>query len=209
MAKLAKPAAAPAAAVRLRRAYFDCSFGQLHVRTAFPGTGGFDELVTLICLHGAEGSSRAFATFLPEMAATRSVYAPDLPGCGESDASPTGSAAEAAHAIAELAADLRLRQIDVIGFGSGAIAALELAAARPEQVRRLVLTQLPAQEKLVSARQPALILRGRLDGPESMTRIKGGLSQAKFSESMQHEADLFTAAPQEAAKEIDAFLSAR
>ena len=209
MAKLAKPAAAPAAAVRMRRAYFDCSYGQLHVRTAFPGTGGFDELVTLICLHGAAGSSRAFAAFLPEMATTRSVYAPDMPGCGESDPSPEGSAAEAAQAIAELAADLRLRQIDVLGVGTGASAALALAAARPEQVRRLVLTQLPAQEKLVTVRQPALILRSGLDGPESMTRIKSALSQAKFSESMAHESDLFTAAPQEAAKDIGAFLSAR
>jgi Tol biopolymer transport system component len=30
--------------VRTRRAYFDCRFGQLHVRTAFPTTGGFDEM---------------------------------------------------------------------------------------------------------------------------------------------------------------------
>lgn len=208
MAKTAKPVAAPAT-VRMRRAYFDCSYGQLHVRTAFPGTGGFDELVTLFCLHAAQSSSRAFATFLPEVASERSVYAPDLPGCGESDPSPSGSSADAARAIADLAQDLRLRQIDVLGVGFGASAALELAAARPELVRRLVLTQLPAQEKLAGARQPALILRSAGDGPESMTRIKAALSQAKFSESMEHANDLFASAPQAAAKEIGAYLSAR
>ncbi len=209
MAKLAQPAGVPAPAVRLRRAYFDCSFGQLHVRTAFPGTGGFDELVTLFCLHGARESSRTFEAFLPEIATLRSVYAPDLPGCGESDPSPQGSAAEAARAIGELVTDLRLRQIDVLGVGSGANAALELAAAHPERVRRLVLAQLPAQERLVSARQPALVLRGRLELPQSLSRIKEALPQVKFSDSMQQHEDLFSAAPREAAQLIGAFLSAR
>src|SRR5450631_873571 len=64
-------------AVRTRRAYFDCQFGQLHVRTAFPTTGGFDEGVTLFCLHPSETSSRTFDMFLPEIAGDRSVYAPD------------------------------------------------------------------------------------------------------------------------------------
>ena len=77
-----------ATTVRTRRAYFDCKFGQLHVRTAFPTTGGFDEQVTLFCLHRHRASSRTFSRFLPELADVRSVYAPDLPGFGESDPSP-------------------------------------------------------------------------------------------------------------------------
>src|ERR1700761_5563430 len=77
LAKTAKVSIQPPLTVRTRRAYFDCRFGQLHVRTAFPTTGGFDEGVTLLCLHSREGSSRSFARFLPEIAADRSVYAPD------------------------------------------------------------------------------------------------------------------------------------
>ena len=46
MPKIAKPVALTDASVRTRRAYFDFRFGQLHVRTAFPTTGGFDEQVT-------------------------------------------------------------------------------------------------------------------------------------------------------------------
>src|ERR1700744_2743508 len=88
----------PTNAVRTRRAYFDCKFGQLHVRTAFPATGGFDEGVTLICLHHNEDTSRTFARFLPEIADDRSVYAPDLPGCGESDPAPVLNYAESAAA---------------------------------------------------------------------------------------------------------------
>jgi len=140
----ASKSSAPPIAVRTRRAYFDCKFGQLHVRTAFPTTGGFDEQVTLICLHPMDASSRIFSRFLPELADVRSVYAPDLPGYGES--------------VSDLTNDLRLRQIDVLGLQYGAGVALELAAARPELVRRLVLARIPVAERLSAVKQPRLVL---------------------------------------------------
>jgi pimeloyl-ACP methyl ester carboxylesterase len=144
--------------VRTRRAYFDCKFGQLHVRTAFPTTGGFDEQVTLICLHPIDGSSRSFVRLLPELADTRSVYAPDLPGYGESDPSPARSIAEAATAVSDLANDLRLRQIDLLGIQYGAGVALELAAARPELVRKLVLAGVAAADRVNLVKQQRLII---------------------------------------------------
>ena len=144
--------------VRTRRAYFDCKFGQLHVRTAFPTTGGFDEEVTLFCLHPVDASSRTFSAILPELADVRSVYAPDLPGYGESDSSPGRSIADAAIAISDLANDLRLRQIDLLGVQYGAEVALELAAARPELVRRLVLAGVPSAERLNVAKQQRLLV---------------------------------------------------
>jgi pimeloyl-ACP methyl ester carboxylesterase len=193
--------------VRMRRAYFDCSFGQLHVRTAFPGTGGFDELVTLFCLHAAQASSRTFARFLPEIADVRSVYAPDLPGCGESDPSPNASSVEAATAIFDLARDLRLKQIDVLGFQSGATVAMELAAARADLVRRLVLISAPTADKLPTLKQPALIFRTRHDGPEGLPRLKAAMPQAKIVEVSEYAEDLFEAAPLTLAKEIGAFLA--
>jgi len=156
--KAPKPTASPIV-VRTRRAYFDCKFGQLHVRTAFPTTGGFDEQVTLICLHPIDAASRLFSRLLPELADVRSAYAPDLPGFGESDPSPTRSVADAATAISDLANDLRLRQIDLFGVHYGAQVALELAAARPELVRRLVLAGAPAQERpSVMVKQQRLIV---------------------------------------------------
>jgi pimeloyl-ACP methyl ester carboxylesterase len=144
--------------VRTRRAYFDCRFGQLHVRTAFPTTGGFDEEVPLICLHEGAGSSRTFAPLLSLIATNRSVYAPDLPGCGESDPAPSSALEDAALAVADLAADLRLRQIDVLGFRSGAGAALELAAARPSLVRRRVLIAGAPLERVPDAAGNSLVL---------------------------------------------------
>ena len=170
--------------VRTRRAYFDCKFGQLHVRTAFPTTGGFDEQVTLFCLHRADASSRAFSRLLPELADVRSVYAPDLPGYGESDPSPTRSIVEAAAAISDLANDLRLRQIDLLGVQYGAGVAMELAAARPELVRRLILAGAPSAEQLSKVKQQRLIVDATDCGD-----------------------DEFSAAAQAMAKKVSAFLS--
>jgi len=149
---------APPVKIRTRRAYFDCRYGQLHVRTAFPTTGGFDEQATLFCLHPLDASSRAFSRLLPLLADVRSAYAPDLPGHGESDPSPTNSVADAAAAIADLAGDLRLRQIDLLGVQYGAAVALEIAGARPELVRCLVLAGVPAAERLKAVKQQRLIV---------------------------------------------------
>jgi pimeloyl-ACP methyl ester carboxylesterase len=197
----------PAQAVRTRRAYFDCRFGQLHVRTAFPTTGGFDEQVTLFCLHADQSSSRAFTRFLPDIADVRSVYAPDLPGLGESDPSPTSSLAEAAAALSDLADDLRLRQIDLLGIHSGAGTALDLAAARPALVRRLVLAGMTAADRLPTIQQPALVMRTRLETPADIAKLKAALPNAKFVDIDDYANDLFAAAPKTLAKQVSTFLT--
>jgi pimeloyl-ACP methyl ester carboxylesterase len=197
----------PVEAVRTRRAYFDCRFGQLHVRTAFPTTGGFDEQATLFCLHPDQSSSRMFARFLPEIADVRSVYAPDLPGFGESDPSPTPSPADAAGAMSDLANDLRLRQIDLLGAHSGAMVALDLAAARPELVRRLVLVGIPAAQRLPTVKQHALVMRTGSETPEGLAKAKAALPNARFVNGADYADDLFDVAPKTLAKEIGAFLT--
>jgi pimeloyl-ACP methyl ester carboxylesterase len=141
--------------VNLRRAYFECRYGQLHVRTAFPSTGGFDECTTLICLHDSPRSSRTFAALLPHIGSDRSVYACDTPGCGESDAPPAPPAlGEYAAAIGDFLDALRLREVDVLAVGSGAAIAAELAIARPKGVRRLVLAGLPLPAGAAAAAEP-------------------------------------------------------
>jgi pimeloyl-ACP methyl ester carboxylesterase len=184
--KQSTPAAVPPGAVRTRRAYFDCRYGQLHVRTAFPATGGFDEQVTLFCLHPSEGSSRTFGRFLPEIAEQRSVYAPDLPGFGESDPPPGGVPslpyAEAARVISSLAADLRLRRIDLFGVGFGAAVALELGAARADLVRRLVLMRVPPADRIPTVKQESLVLSADLldTAPETLARQISAFLETKI-----------------------------
>ena len=206
MAKHAK-FSIPTSTVRTRRAYFDCKFGQLHVRTAFPATGGFDEGVTLICLHPSADSSRAFSRFLPEIADDRSVYAPDLPGCGESDPAPAMDYTNMAAAIVDLAKDLRLRQIDLLGMRFGAGVALELAAAHPELVRRLVLVSAPPVESLPIIKQECLVMRSKAGVAEDNPQwAKDKLPKAKLLDVTDYADDLFDAAPKTLAKQIRDFL---
>jgi pimeloyl-ACP methyl ester carboxylesterase len=130
--------------VHLRKMYVDCRYGQLHVHTAFPSSGGFDELNPLVCIHPAPLSGRVFRALLGDLGRDRSVYAPDLPGCGESDAPESApSIADYAAAVGDLLDSLRLRQVDLLGYQAGSLAATELAIARPEQVRRVVLIGVP------------------------------------------------------------------
>ena len=206
MAKPTKPSARPQTTVRTRRAYFDCKFGQLHVRTAFPSTGGFDEEVTLFCLHSREGASRSFDRFLPEIADERSVYAPDLPGFGESDPAPNSSYTEAARAVSDLADDLRLRQIDLLGLRFGAAVALDLAAARPDLVRRLVLAGVPPMDKVPVVKQQSLVLQTEPGAARDSAWSRGVLPNARFVELAGRGADLFDADPKSLAKQIGAFL---
>lgn len=206
MAKHAK-LSLPTSTVRTRRAYFDCRFGQLHVRTAFPATGGFDEGVTLICLHHSTDTSRTFARFLPEIADDRSVYAPDLPGCGESDPAPAMNYTDSAAAILDLAKDLRLRQIDILGMDFGAGAALELAASQPELVRRLVVVSAPPIESLPTIKQECLVMRIKVGVTEDNPQwAKAKLPKAKLLDLTEYADDLFDAAPKTLAKQIRDFL---
>jgi alpha-beta hydrolase superfamily lysophospholipase len=206
LAKPSRPSVLPQTTVRTRRAYFDFTYGQLHVRTAFPGTGGFDEQVTLIRLHSRESSSRSFARFLPEIAVERSVYAPDLPGFGESDPAPSATFADGARAVLDLTRDLRLRQVDVLGIGFGAAVALELAVSHPDLVRRLVLVGTPPMDRIPSVKQPSLLMRGKTD-PNEAHWNSAALLAARLADLPGAAADPFDADAPALAKQISAFLN--
>jgi pimeloyl-ACP methyl ester carboxylesterase len=132
------------ATVNVRRSYADCRYGQLHIATAYPSGGGFDERTPLICLHHSGGSNRAFAALLPDLGRDRSVYAIDLPGHGNSDAA-TGlpTIADYAGAIGDFVNGMRIRTFDVFGVEAGALVAAELAATRGQQVHRAVMMSIP------------------------------------------------------------------
>jgi pimeloyl-ACP methyl ester carboxylesterase len=205
VAKQSKSSTVPPIAVRTRRAYFDCQFGQLHVRTAFPTTGGFDEDVTLVCLHSREGSSRSFAHLLPKMAGERSVYAPDLPGFGESDAAPSSGHADAAKAVEDLSKDLRLRQIDLLGVRFGAAVALDLAVSRPDLVRRLVLVGSPPLDRIPAVKQACLVVKTKVDQPDETRWASGALPNARILEI--DAPDLIDSDPKAFAERIGPFLA--
>jgi pimeloyl-ACP methyl ester carboxylesterase len=132
------------APARVRRGYFECRFGQLHVHNAMPAGGGFEEGIPLLCVHDLPGSGRLFTRLLALNGAERSVYAPDLPGFGESDppVNPQGLA-EYAAALGDFIDTMRLRQLAVLGVRLGALLATELAITRASQIARVVMVSVP------------------------------------------------------------------
>jgi pimeloyl-ACP methyl ester carboxylesterase len=175
--------AAPAAAasqVHVRRAYADGRHGQLHLTTAYPSGGGFDERTPLICLHPAGSSGSWFRLLLPELGKDRSVYAPDLPAHGQSD--PTTGAllgvTDYIAAMGDFIDSMRLRTVDLLGHGLGAAVAGELATQRPGQVRRVVVvadeagnsaqagsrTARTDSSRIATLTQPVLLLYPKMAG---------------------------------------------
>lgn len=148
------------ASVHVRRSYAECRYGQIHVWTAYPSGGGFDERTPLICLHHSGGSGRYFAPMLRELGSDRSVYAVDLPGHGNSDTpSAKFSIADLAGAVGDFMDSLRLRTVDVFGYQLGSLLATELSIARPQQVRRVMLWGVPAyaaQDRMALLAQPGV-----------------------------------------------------
>jgi pimeloyl-ACP methyl ester carboxylesterase len=132
-----------------------------------------------------------------------------LPGCGESDPSPHLGASAAAGAVSDLASDLRLRQIDLLGVHGGTSAALALAASRPELVRRLVLLGVPHIEALPTVKQPALVIRTRSDAAEGLARLKAALPNARYAEIADAPEKLFEADVKSLTTQVGAFLSSR
>jgi pimeloyl-ACP methyl ester carboxylesterase len=168
---------------RVRRAYFDCRYGQLHVHYAIPAGGGFEEATALLCIAGAPGSGRFFRPLLTPLGRDRCVYAPDLPGCGESDPVPSqASNADLAAGLGDLLDSMLLRHIDILAHESGVAIALALAQQRPTQVGRVVLS--PDTESVRSEirllRHPSLVIDLRARWP----RVRApGDAAAEFSGS--------------------------
>jgi len=95
----------------------------------------------VLLAHGGHGAWSHWIRNIDALAAQRTVWAPDLPGMGES-AMPAAEDHEAiADAIATglsqlIAPDL---PVDIVGFSFGGVAFAHLAAFHPELVRRLIL----------------------------------------------------------------------
>src|SRR4029077_12296558 len=160
-----------AVAARVRRGYFECRYGQLHVHNSIPPGGGFDEATPLLCLHDWPGSGRVFAPFLALAGVDRSAYAPDLPGFGESDPpAPAPAIADYAGAIGDFLDSMHLRHVDVLGHRAGALIATELAITRPGEIGRVVMACAPllseAERQAAGRGAPAAGAEGALRPPD-------------------------------------------
>lgn len=128
----------------------------------------------ILLLHGAGGTHHDWAQMFPYLVPGRRVIAPDLPGAGQSEPPREGYVrATMGRAVVELLKGLGEERLAVIAHGLGAFLAIELAAANPYVVERLVLVsptvggldgterRLAVDEALAESR-----LYGALDNPE-------------------------------------------
>jgi pimeloyl-ACP methyl ester carboxylesterase len=121
---------------RPHRGYADSCFGQIHYRIA----GEPGDRPALLLLHPSPLSGLVWDGFMAEMGKDRLVVAPDTPGFGESAPPPSEPEIEDyARAMADFAATMGLTRADVMGYHTGSLTAVALAAQQPELVRKVVM----------------------------------------------------------------------
>ncbi len=130
-----------------RGVYADATTGQIHVQMVTPDndTGK----TPFVIFHPNPYSGLYFSYLLEEMGRARVAIAPDAPGYGNSTKpSAPPSMQEIAAAMAAALESLGYGEngkgkVDVSGYHTGTYIASELAAARPDLIRRVVLTGVP------------------------------------------------------------------
>ena len=126
--------------VRVRREYVDVTHGQVHLRTA----GEAAERPTLLCLHMSPASGLVYENVMAQLGRSRRVLAPDTPGFGASDPTPEPpDIADYADAMAEVVLATGGGPVDVLGYHTGSLTAVELAVRHPGLVRRIVAVSMP------------------------------------------------------------------
>ncbi|WP_446217857.1 alpha/beta fold hydrolase [Micromonospora sp. IBHARD004] len=136
----------------------------------------------LVLLHGYPQCWYMWRHLLPELGRSFEVVAPDLRGFGESDAPAGGydkkSVAADLHGLLTglgLTADIRL-----VGHDLGTMVAYAYAAAHPDVVSRLVLTEAPIPDESVYA-IPALTAAGPAVWNFGFFNLNNGLPEQLIS----------------------------
>jgi 2-succinyl-6-hydroxy-2,4-cyclohexadiene-1-carboxylate synthase len=96
----------------------------------------------LLLLHGFTGSSRAWDTIRPQLAAGAQVISIDLIGHAQSASPPEASRytlESCAQDLLALLDELQLDKIDLLGYSMGGRAALHFAVHAPQRINHLVL----------------------------------------------------------------------
>lgn len=137
--------------MRVWRAYAKVSSGQVHYR--FAGTPGKP---VVVLLHQTPSTSAMYEELMLAMAKDYRLFAPDLPGMGQSDPLPGPmTIAKLAGAITEFLDELCIDRCRLFGHHTGASIAAELAAKAPERVAALALSGPPLLDDELREKLPA------------------------------------------------------
>ncbi len=99
----------------------------------------------LVMLHGGHGSWNHWIRNIDALSRHRTVWAPDMPGFGDSDKAVGCKDADTIwRPVADALAAVVGPGADLMGFSFGAMVSGYVAANRPELVRRLILVGAPA-----------------------------------------------------------------
>jgi pimeloyl-ACP methyl ester carboxylesterase len=128
----------------------------------------------VVLVHGLAVSSRYFAPLIRELARTRTVVAPDLPGYGRSATPPRPlDIPQLADALDEWLELTGVAPAPLVANSLGCQVAVDLALRRPERVTRLVLlgpTMDPAAPSIV--RQAARLALDTLREPPGLWLVE-------------------------------------
>jgi pimeloyl-ACP methyl ester carboxylesterase len=130
------PTVGQASRATITRAYAKSRHGQIHYRVA----GSHGSCGPLLLLHPSPLSGYVFENFMADMARDRMVIAPDTPGFGMSDPPPSPPEIQDYAAIMlDFVAQLGLGVVDVMGYHTGSLTAVEMARQNSNVVRKIVM----------------------------------------------------------------------
>lgn len=114
-------------------------------REVFVRTAGQADKPPLLFLHDAPGSSAMHIATIRALSVHARVYAPDLPGCGETDplSAESPSTEDYVQVVRATMDALGLKRVAVHGIGIGSIIALELARLVPARVNIVSVQSVP------------------------------------------------------------------
>jgi pimeloyl-ACP methyl ester carboxylesterase len=148
------------AEIKKWRHYADGGYGQVHFVSAKPTNPRAIIAPPLICFHPSPTSGDIYRDLQIDLARDRIVHCVDTPGFGGSDGPKTKpTMADYGAALAPAMAHLGFgpqNQVDVFGFHTGSLVAVETALHMPARsVRRMVLSGVPHYTPEERAKQRA------------------------------------------------------
>ena len=126
---------------KVYRKYVEGKFGQIHLRISEPNE---NKLRPILCIHLSPLSGIIYEKFLLVKSLNRIVVAPDTPGYGMSDTPKSQPSIEDyAKAMIQLVNKLNLKEIDIIGYGTGSKIAFQMGLTKPDMIKHVILISAP------------------------------------------------------------------
>lgn len=148
----------------IERRYVNCRYGQLHVHIARPLNPAHQTQNPILCFHPSPASGWYYRDLIANLGRDRIAIAADTPGYGESDRPPSvpemsgysGAMADALDSL-DFGSGKNQAKVDLLGYHTGCIIAVDLAIERPDLIRRLCLVAVPYYDN--NERQQEMLAR--------------------------------------------------